>query len=84
MANPYSYDLQGQGGGRVITSASGAVTGTFRWIQVVTDTVFSALSSSNVANASALQTVTIPAGVGLGGRFESSTVTSGVVIAYNI
>jgi TRAP-type C4-dicarboxylate transport system permease large subunit len=84
MANPYSYDLQGQGGGRVITSASGAVTGTFRWIQVVTDTVFSALSSSNVANASALQTVTIPAGVGLGGRFESITVTSGVVIAYNI
>jgi TRAP-type C4-dicarboxylate transport system permease large subunit len=84
MANPYSYDLQGQGGGRVITSASGAVTGTFRWIQVVTDTVFSALSSSNVANASALQTVTIPAGVGLGGRFEAITVTSGVVIAYNI
>jgi TRAP-type C4-dicarboxylate transport system permease large subunit len=84
MANPYSYDLQGQGGGRVITSASGAVTGTFRWIQVVTDTVFSALSSSNVANASSLQTVTIPAGVGLGGRFESITVTSGVVIAYNI
>lgn len=84
MANPYSYDLQGQGGGRVITSASGAVTGTFRWIQVVTDTVFSALSSSNVANASSLQTVTIPAGVGLGGRFESIAVTSGVVIAYNI
>jgi TRAP-type C4-dicarboxylate transport system permease large subunit len=84
MANPYSYDLQGQGGGRVITSASGAVTGTFRWIQVVTDTVFSALSSSNVANASSLQTVTIPAGVGLGGRFESITVTSGVVVAYNI
>jgi hypothetical protein len=84
MSSPVSYDLQGQGGGRVITSASGAVTGNFRWIQVVTDTVLSALTSSNITNASALQSITIPAGVGLGGRFEAITVTSGVVIAYSI
>ena len=82
MSSPISYDLQGQGGGQVITSASGAVTGNFRWIQVVTDTVLSALSSSNISNASALQTITIPAGMGLGGRFTAITVTSGVVIAY--
>jgi len=84
MSSPVSYDLQGQGGGQVITSASGAVTGNFRWIQVVTDTVLSVLTSSNISNASALQTITIPAGLGLGGRFTAITVTSGVVIAYNV
>jgi hypothetical protein len=84
MSSPVSYDLQGQGGGQVITSASGAVTGNFRWIQVVTDTILTTLTSSNIANASALQSITIPAGVGLGGRFEAITVTSGVVIAYSV
>jgi hypothetical protein len=84
MSSPVSYDLQGQGGGQVITSASGAVTGNFRWIQVVTDTVLSVLTSSNITNASGLQTITIPAGLGLGGRFTAVTVTSGVVIAYNV
>lgn len=84
MSSPISYDLQGQGGGRVITSSSGAVTGSFRWIQVVTDTVLSVLTSSNITDASGLQTITIPAGLGLGGRFEAITVTSGVVIAYNV
>jgi hypothetical protein len=84
MSSPVSYDLQGQGGGQVITSSSGAVTGNFRWIQVVTDTVLSVLTSSNITNASGLQTITIPAGLGLGGRFTAVTVTSGVVIAYNV
>ena len=84
MSSPISYDLQGQGGGQVITSSSGAVTGNFRWIQVVTDTVLSVLTSSNITNASGLQTITIPAGLGLGGRFTAVTVTSGVVIAYNV
>ncbi len=83
MGSPVSYDLQGGGGGRVITSASGAITGDFRWIQVVTDTVLSVLTSSNITNSSALQSITIPAGVGIGGRFSAITVTSGVVIAYN-
>jgi hypothetical protein len=31
-----------------------------------------------------LQTITIPAGVGIGGRITALTVTSGVVIAYSI
>jgi hypothetical protein len=83
MGNPYSYDIQGQGGGRVVNSSSGAVTGNFRWIQVVTDTVLSLLTSENVSNTTALQSITIPAGVGIGGRFSAITVTSGVVIAYN-
>jgi hypothetical protein len=84
MSSPVSYDLQGQGGGRVITSASGAVTGTFRWLQVVTDTVLSVFTAPNITNATGLQTITIPAGVGIGGRITAITVTSGVVIAYDI
>ena len=84
MSSPVSYDLQGQGGGDVITSASGAVTGTFRWVQVITDTVFSVFTASNIGSASGLQTITIPAGVGIGGRITALTVTSGVVIAYSI
>ena len=84
MSSPVSYDLQGQGGGRVITSASGAVTGTFRWIQVITDTVFSVFTAPNIATSTGLQSITIPAGVGIGGRITAITVTSGVVIAYDI
>lgn len=79
-----SYDIQGQGGGQVITSASGAVTGVFRWVQVITDTVFSVVTAPNLTGATSLQTITIPAGVGIGGRITALTVTSGVVIAYSI
>jgi hypothetical protein len=84
MSSPVSYDLQGQGGGRVITSASGAVTGNFRWVQVVTDTIFSVVTAPNLTDASGLQTITIPAGVGIGGQITALTVTSGVVIAYSV
>ena len=64
-------------------AADGAVTGNFRWIQIVNDTIFSALASPNVTNASnKLITITHPAGTGLGGSFSGFTVTSGVVIAY--
>ncbi len=84
MGSPADYNLQGQNGGRVITSASGAVTGTFRWLQVVTDTVLSVFTAPNITNATGLQTITIPAGVGIGGRITAITVTSGVVIAYDI
>jgi hypothetical protein len=83
MSSPVSYDMQGQGGGQVITSASGAVTGVFRWVQVITDTVFSVVTAPNLTGATSLQTITIPAGVGIGGRITALTVTSGVVIAYS-
>lgn len=83
MARGDSYQLQGQQGGQVYTSADGAVTGNFRWIQIVNDTIFSAIASPNVTNASTkLITITHPAGTGLGGLFTGFTVTSGVVIAY--
>jgi len=84
MARGDSYQLQGQQGGQVYTSADSAVTGSFRWLSIVNDTVFSAISSSNLTNASTkLITITIPAGRDLGGTFTGFTITSGVVIAYN-
>ena len=78
-----SYQLQGQQGGQAYNTADGAVTGSFRWIQCVTDTVFSALASTNIFNSnSKLTTITLPAGSGLGGSFTGFTITSGTVIAY--
>jgi hypothetical protein len=50
----------------------------------VTDTVFSALASTNITNASTkLVSITLPAGSGLGGSFTGFTITSGTVIAYS-
>ena len=82
MARGDSYQLQGQQGGQVF-NAGGVASGNFRWIQVVNDTVFSAITSTNLTDAgSKLITITHPAGTGLGGVFTGFTVTSGVVIAY--
>ena len=82
MSSPISYDLQGQGGGQYINSSIGVVTGNFRWVQVITDTVFTDLISSNIDDLSNISGVTVPAGIGIGGRFSSINLTSGAVIAY--
>lgn len=82
MSSPVSYDLQGQGGGIVVDNFSGNVVGNFRWIQVINDAEFVSVSSSNIANATNLSAITIPAGVGIGGKFTGIEVASGVVIAY--
>jgi hypothetical protein len=81
MSSPVSYDLQGQGGG-IVLSGGESDTGNYRWIQVVNDTVLSAITSSTLNQDGNLVGITIPAGVGIGGRFSAITVTSGVVIAY--
>jgi len=81
MSSPVSYDLQGQGGGVVITSAF-PTTGKFRWLQFITDTQLLTLESPNLANESELLIETIPAGTGIGGLFTEVSVTSGVLIAY--
>jgi len=82
MARGDSYQLQGQQGG-VVFNAGGVASGNFRWIQIVNDTIFSAIASPNLTDASSkLITITHPAGTGLGGVFTGFTVTSGVVIAY--
>jgi hypothetical protein len=84
MARGDSYQLQGQQGG-VVFNAGGVASGNFRWIQIVNDTIFSAIASPNLTDASTkLITITHPAGTGLGGLFTGFTVTSGVVIAYTV
>jgi hypothetical protein len=82
MARGDSYQLQGQQGGKAFTSANGAVTGSFRWLQVVNDTVFSAFTSNIEDGGTKLITITHNAGTGIGGSITGFTVTSGVVIGY--
>jgi len=82
MARGDSYQLQGQQGGFVL-GAGGSVVGNFRWLQIVNDVVLTALESSNLSNADPdLIGITLPAGLGIGGKFSFIQVTSGVVIAY--
>jgi hypothetical protein len=79
-----SYQLQGGQGGQAYNSADGAVTGNFRWIQIINDTVFSAIASPNITNANTkLISITHNAGSGLGGSFTGFTIASGTVIAYS-
>ena len=82
MSSPISYDLQGQGGGLYIDETTGAIDGNWRWIQVITDAVFNDITSSNIADLSNISGVTVPAGIGIGGRFSSIDLQSGVIIAY--
>jgi hypothetical protein len=88
MAAPVSYDLQGQGGSIVLSSVSSPIaliyTGNIRWIQVVNDAVLATVASAsgNVSGASGLQSITLPAGLGIGGNFSQVVLTSGVVIVY--
>jgi hypothetical protein len=84
MASAISWDLQGQGGGIVLSTAATTYTGKIRWIQVVNDAVLSTVASSsgNITGASRLQTITLPAGLGIGGDFSSVVLTSGVVVVY--
>jgi hypothetical protein len=81
MSSPISYDLQGQGGGIAIDAAY-PVAGNFRWIQIINDAQISTLASDNILNDAALIGPTIPAGVGIGGRFTEIELTSGLAIAY--
>jgi len=78
-----SYQLQGQQGGIVLTSADGAVSRNFRALSVVTDAVLSALASNLEGGSTKLITITLPAGLVIGGQITGVTVTSGVVIGYD-
>jgi hypothetical protein len=80
MSSPVSYDLQGQGGGQVLTASEGASN--VRWVQCLTDCIFSNFDASNLANSADIEGNTIPAGVGIGGRIQNVTLTSGLAIAY--
>jgi len=82
MARGDSYQLQGQQGGKVFTVANGAVTGSFRWLQVVNDATFSAFASNLEDSSTKLITISHNAGTGIGGLVTGFTVASGVVIGY--
>lgn len=77
-----AYILQGGNGGHVVNSGEGAVAGSFRWVQCLTDTVLAGVTNGLLSNAGDLVGVTLPAGVGFGGLTSSIEVTSGTVIAY--
>jgi hypothetical protein len=81
MARGDSYQLQGQQGG-VVINAGGGANGPFRWIQVINDTVLDSIGDNDFPDAGLLMGPTLPAGVGIGGRFGSIDVLTGLVIAY--
>jgi len=79
-----AFLLQGGNGGHVLNSGEGAQTGkSYRWIQMVEDTVFSTITGSNLTNTADLATITHLAGTGIGGHRTTMTVTSGTCIAYD-
>jgi hypothetical protein len=83
MSTPVAYDLQGQNGSTVLNAGT-SYTGNIRWIQVVNDAVLGTVASAsgNVSGSSRLASITLPAGLGIGGNFSQVVVTSGVVIVY--
>jgi hypothetical protein len=81
MARGDSYQLQGQQGG-VVLGGGDLISGNFRWIQVIIDTVFIDITASNLDNSAGLTSITIPAGIGIGGKFTNIEVSTGTVIAY--
>jgi hypothetical protein len=79
-----AFLLQGGNGGHVLNSGEGAQTGkSYRWIQMIEDTVFSTITGSNLTNTADLATITHLAGTGIGGNFTAVTVSSGTCIAYD-
>jgi hypothetical protein len=84
MSSPVSYDLQGQGGGQVLSTGESSVqqASNVRWVQCLTDCVFDTINASNLEESFIIEGKTIPAGVGFGGRFELVGITSGLAIAY--
>jgi hypothetical protein len=67
--------------GFVYTDDTTLVNGNFAAIQIIADTVFSALTALN-STVGGLVGVTLPAGTIIYGPFTSYDLTSGKVIAY--
>ena len=81
MATDASYNLQGIGGG-IVLGASDLYEGKIRWIQVINDAVLDGFSSENITDYYKLVGITLPAGIGFGGKITGVSLTSGVVIVY--
>ena len=82
MASAISWDLQGQGGG-IVLGTGDYYEGKIRWVQVINDAVLDVAQSANITDSDfKLVGITLPAGLGFGGKFTYVSVVSGVVIAY--
>ena len=82
MASAISWDLQGQGGG-IVLGASDVYEGKIRWVQVINDAVLDVAESANITDSDTkLVSITLPAGLGFGGKFTYVSLTSGLVIVY--
>ncbi len=73
-------------GGVIITDTS-VITGNFRIIQVLADTVFTTLTANHTTNGDSTQSVaadygTLLSGMVIFGKFTAITLASGRVIAY--
>jgi hypothetical protein len=82
-AIPVTDHKSGAAGGGYYTSSSGAVTGAWYAIQVLTAATFSAMSFSSNAYNPAITGVSIPIGTIIYGNFSGFTLSAGTVIAYN-
>ena len=69
-------------GSEAFTSGGSATGQRYGALQIINDTVFSALVASNVDGIANLQTITIAAGTVLYGQFSAFTITTGVVVAH--
>ena len=81
MATDASYNLQGIGGG-IVLGASDLYQGKIRWIQVINDAVIANIYSENITDDYKLVGITLPAGLGFGGKITGVLVGSGNVIVY--
>ena len=79
-----AFLLQGGNGGHVLNSDEGDQTSkNYRWVQCVTDCVFSNVESNLLTNVADLESITHLAGTGFGGDITALTVSSGTCIAYD-
>ena len=83
MASSRNNALEFSSARSEILVSSDVVTGKrYGALQIINNTVFSALTASNVDGTNHLLSVTIPAGAILYGSFSEVTVISGVVAAH--
>lgn len=76
-----SYYSDGRQGGKLLIGPD-SVNGRFRKLKVLNPTVFEVLTDSSIMNIDDIASLTIPAGVEIGGNFTSIQLASGAVIAY--
>jgi hypothetical protein len=86
QASDLTLTAMGQKGSILVTDTT-AITGKFRTIQVVTDAIFTTLTSDITKNGTVTASVaadfgTLSAGTVLYGKFTAITLTSGKVILY--